>query len=406
MNRNSLLVLCVAIVLSGFFLPAVSATGPLWTYTASIKGELSGIVISGDGSTIVAGGDQLIALSRDGIKRWNGWSGTGLAISYDGNRVLSTRDQTFRMIDGTGAMVWDESLGVPVRDIDMTPDASVVLACGGSRVRLMEGSGTGIRYNSSIPVSHCRFLSGGNQIVFTSKNGVQTSNQTLLIEWGDENMTQDLVEVPAYGSVIVTVTNNRVRQYDEYGELAWEQKLPGGNALAFAVSRDGSTIVVGRDDRTLTVMDSKKGAVLWTKQDAGWVTSVAVSDDGNTIVAGTIDRVVTVYDHGGIKLGSFTAKEPIRARSVAVSGDGSLIAAVDASTVYGFSRDQFTRPATPEPTPMVVSDVTSRPPAPITTALLPPSPVPVTTATPKASLPPAVLLLAWIIALLFRGMDT
>jgi WD40 repeat protein len=405
MNCHSLMFFCGLIVLFGLLVPAVSATEPLWTSAASTNGELSGVVISADGSTIVAGGDQLIAFSRDGNKRWTGWSGSRLVISSDGNYLLTARDQTFRLFDGSGTMLWDESLGVPVNDIDMTPNASLILAGGGSRVKLMDRSGSGVRYNTSIYVSHLRLYSGGNRIVFTSKNGVQTSNLTLLTEWEDTNMTQDLVEVPADGSSFVTVTNNRVRLYDEYGEMAWEQKLPGGNALAFALSRDGSTIVIGRDDKTLTALDFK-GTVLWTKEGTGWITSVAVSDDGNTIVSGSIDRTITVYDREGTELGSFTAREPIMARSVAVSGDGTVIAAADASMVYGFSRDQFTRPATPAPSPMVVSERTTLPPTPAATTAAPQPPLPATTATPKAALPLPVTLLVPGILLFLRPRDS
>ena len=404
MNCHSLVTFCGLLFLLSLLVPAVSAIEPLWTHAASTSGELSGVVISADGSTIVAGGDQLVALSRDGNKRWTGWSGTRLVISRDGNYLLTTRDQTVRMIDGSGTMLWDESLGVPVSDIDMTPDASLVIAGGGSRVRVINGSGTGFRYNTTIYVSHLRLLSGGDEIVFTSKLGVQRSNLTLLMEWEDTNVTQDLVDVPADGSFFVTVTNNRVRKYTADGELKWDLRLPGGNALAFALSRDNSTIVVGRDDNTITALDSK-GTVLWSDQAGHWITSVSVSDDGNTIAAGSIDKTLLVYDRAGTKLGSFTAANPIRARSVAVSADGSFIAATDGSTVYGFSRDQFTRPATPAPSPMVVQDETTVPPSSAIATATPPPPAPSATATPKASLLLSVTLLAPGILFLLRPWD-
>ncbi|MDD1684456.1 MAG: PQQ-binding-like beta-propeller repeat protein [Methanoregula sp.] len=386
-------------------MPAVSAIEPLWTHDASTSGELSGVVISADGSTIVAGGDQLVSLSRDGKKRWTGWSGNRLVISSDGNYLLTTRDQTIRMIDSSGTMLWDESLGVPVSDIDMVPNASLVIAGGGSRVRVMEGSGAAIRYNHTIYISHLRLLSGGDQVVFTSKIGVQRSNLTLLMEWEDTNMTQDLVEVPADGSFFVTVTNNRVRKYTAEGDLKWDRKLPGGNALAFALSRDGSTIVVGRDDNTITALDSK-GNELFSDRAGHWITSVAVSDDGNTIACGSIDKTLLVYERDGTKLGSFAAANPIKARSVAVSADGSLIAATDGSTVYGFSRDQFTRLPAPAPSPMVVQDETTVPPPSATATAAPPPPAPSATATPKAALPLSVTLLAPGILLLLRPRDS
>jgi WD40 repeat protein len=398
MNCHGLLILCSLVFLACLLMPAAGATDPLWTERATTSGELSGVVISEDGSTIVAGGDQLIALSRNGKKLWTGWSGTRLAISRDGNYIVTARDQTVRLITGTGSMLWDESLEVPVTDISMTPDASLIAAGGGSRVRLINASGAGFRQNTTIQVGHLRLFPEGNKVVITTKKGVQTSNLTLMSEWADENMTQDLVEVAADGSSFVTVTNNRIRLYTWDGIMIWDRALPGRNALAFAYSRDGSTIVVGRDDNTLQVLD-RHGTLLWTARAGHWVTSVAVSDDGNTIAAGSMDKTLSVYDRAGTKLGSFTAREPIRARSVAVSGDGSVIAAVDASTVYGFSRSQFTAPVTttvPATTPRTA--VTT--PATVTTSPATPlSPITSPTTTPRAAVPVGIPLLVLVLFL-------
>jgi WD40 repeat protein len=396
MNSHSLVILCGLVILTGLLVPVAGALDPLWTQPATTSGELSGVVISADGSTIVAGGDQLIALSRDGRKLWTGWSGTYLAISRDGNYILTSRDQTVRMISGSGTMLWDMPLGVPVTDMAMTPGASLIAAGGGSQIRIISGSGTGLRQNISIPVNHIRLFPDGDRVVITTKNGIQTSNLTLYSEWADTNMTQDLVEVAADGSSFVSVTNNRIRLYTRDGSLQWERGLPGGNALAFAYSRDGSTIVVGRDDNTVQALD-RNGTLLWTDRASYWITSVAVSDDGNTIAAGSMDKTLSVYDRAGTKLGSFTAKNPIKARSVAMSGDGSVIAAVDASAVYGFSRSQFTGPLI---TAVPASRTTLTTPAPATTYPAPPSPAVATPATTMQAAVPPVLPLAGL-ALLF-----
>ena len=220
MNYHSIVILCGLVILTGLLIPVVCALDPLWTQPATTSGELSGVVISADGSTIVAGGDQLIALSRDGRKLWTGWSGTYLAISRDGNYILTSRDQTVRMISGSGTMLWDMPLGVPVTDMAMTPDASLIAAGGGSVVRIISGSGTGLRQNTSIPVNHLRLFPEGDRVVITTKNGIQTSNLTLYSEWTDTNMTQDFVEVAADGSSFVTVTNNRIRLYTRDGKPA------------------------------------------------------------------------------------------------------------------------------------------------------------------------------------------
>jgi WD40 repeat protein len=393
MNGHSIAMLCGIVILAGLLLPAAVAVEPLWTERPTTSGELSGVVISADGSTIVAGGDQLIALSGDGKRLWTGWSGSLLAISNDGKHILTSRDQTVRMISGTGTMIWDESLGTFVTDIALTPDASLIAAGGGSRVRIINASGAGFRQNSTIPVNHVRLFPEGNRVVITTKNGVQISNLTLFSEWSDTNMTQDLVEVDADGSSFVTVTNNRVRLYTVDGNLRWDRALSGGNALACAYSGDGSTIVVGRDDNTVTTLDSS-GTLLWTSRAAHWITSVAVSYDGNTIAAGSMDNTLSLFDRSGTKLGAFTAANPIMAHSVAVSSDGSVIAAVDESAVYGFSRSQFVQTVTTAVT-APVSTAPSMTPAPDTTnpATAPPPDSPPPT-TPQAALSPVIIIIA------------
>jgi len=401
MNGYHFMILCGVAIMAVLLVPIVSAVDPLWTEAGTSSGDLSCIVISGDGSTIVAGGDRLVALSRDGRKLWTGWSGTSLAISRDGNYLVTSRDQTLRLITGTGTMLWDVSLEVPVTEISMLPDASLIAAGGGSRIRIINASGAGFRQNASIPFNHFRFLPDGNRLVVTTKESIQTSNLTLLSEWADTNVTQDLVEVAGDGSSFVSVTNNRVRMYTRNGSLQWDRALPGGNALAFAYSGDGSTIIVGRDDNTIEVLDGN-GNRLWTGQASYWVTSVAVSDDGNTIAAGSMDKTLSVYDRAGTNLGSSTLKNPIKSHSVAVSSDGSVITAVDASAVYGFSRSQFTGQVTPAVTttapPLVVTaPVPAANPVPILSR-----PVPTPTTTPQAALNPAAPLAVLGLLLLFR----
>jgi WD40 repeat protein len=402
MNGHSHLILCGLVILTILLVPVASAIDPLWTHAAATSGELSCVVISEDGSTIVAGGDQLIALSRDGRKLWTGWSGSPLVISREGNYLLTSRDQNVRLFSGSGTLLWEMSLGDYVSELTMTTDGSLLAAGGGNRVRLISASGAAFRQNTSIPVNHIRFLPEGDRVVITTKNGIQASNLTLFSEWTDTNMTQNLIEVAADGSSFVTVTNNRIRLYTRDGNLQWNRALPGGNALAFAYSRDGSTIVVGRDDNTVSVLD-RDGTLIWTARAAHWITSVAVSDDGNTIAAGSMDKTLSVYDRGGTKLGSFTAKNPIKTRSVAVSGDGSVIALVDVSAVYGFSRSQFTQPVTAAvtttaiPSPVITPFPSATAPSASSSPTIPPA------TTIPAAIPLSIPLAGLLILLIIRS---
>src|SRR5208337_827581 len=88
----------------------------------------------------------------------------------------------------------------------------------------------------------------------------------------------------------------------------------------------------------------RSGNLLFTEKAGVWVTSVGVSDDGSIIAAGSIDNQVRIFSRQGTLLGTYKTQSAIKSRSVAVSGNGSLVVAVDLSDVYGFSPSGFTVP--------------------------------------------------------------
>jgi WD40 repeat protein len=393
--------------------PATCAVTPLWLEAGSRSGELSGVVISADGSTIITGGDQLISLIPDGRKRWSVWSGTCLAVSSDGDYILASKGQVVRLISSAGTVIWEKSMDITVTDLSMAPDASVIAATGGGKVRIMDFKGEDIASNATMSINHLKVMPAGDRILITTKNNVQLSDLTLIAEWSDTSSTQDLIAVATDGSSFVTATYNGVRMYNGSGSLIWDKKFSGGNARALAYSRDGSTIVIGLDDNTLRVLNHN-GMQLFTANATNWITSVAVSDDGNTIAAGSLDKKLYVYNHAGTQLGTFTARSPIRFNSVAVTRDGSLIIVVDDSAVYGLLRSSFILQETTEDTITVPSPETTRE---VTTTSLPvtksgkvtpripslPTPYPTAGETPKAALSPAVPLMALGLLFLCRA---
>jgi WD40 repeat protein len=405
MKYTSLAVLLGVILLLSLVAPATSAVTPLWREPATVGGELSGVIISADGSTIIAGGDQLISLTPEGRKRWTGLSGTCLDISNDGDYILASQGQNVRLISATGTVLWDQSMGISITDLSLAPDASTIVATGGGKVMTITFSGEGIASNASMSVNHLKIMPPGDRVLITTSKNVQLSNFSLLSEWSDANSTQNLIAVAIDGSSFLTASGNRVRKYTGKGNLIWDKKVPGGNAEALAASRDGSMIVIGMDDSSLHVLNSQ-GLLLWNAYATNWITSVAVSDNGDTIAAGSLDKKLYVFDHDGTKLGNFTTTSAIKFNSVAVTGDGSLIVVVDESAVYGLSRESFTRQViasettevTPTPLPVQTARTTR-----ITTRQ---TPYPTTAETPEASLPPAVPLVAMGLLFLCRFRKT
>ncbi len=201
--------------------------------------------------------------------------------------------------------MWDRSFTDSVTDISITPDGLIVAAGSGTVVKSWYNSGAGLGSNTTSRIKHLKMSSDGTHLV--------------------------------------TASGNWLWFHHSSGTRIWEKHIQGGSILSLAFSRDGSTIVAGQDDNTITVLDSNS-TLLWTAQAGNWVTSVGVSDNGSVIVAGSMDKNLYVFDRKGTPLGTFQAAGVFKSNSVGISGDGSRIVAVDGASVYGFSGSQFSRP--------------------------------------------------------------
>jgi WD40 repeat protein len=330
----------------------VQAVEPLWIVNTAPGLELKSVAISADGSMIVAGGDQLIGISPDGKKLWSGWDGEMVEINRDGKYIITSFGSTVRLFDSNGASLWDQSFPESVTDISITPDGLIIAAGSGTVVRSWYNSGAGLGLNTTNRIKHLTISPAKDQIVVTTGNALRSFNLSYVPFWTDDEERPDLVEMSADGTHLVTASGNWIWFHHSSGTRIWEKHIQGGSILSLAFSRDGSTIVAGQDDNTITVLDSD-GNVLWTAQAGFWVTNVVVSDNGSLIVAGSMDKNLYVFDRKGTLLGTFQATGVFKSRSVGISGDGSRIVAVDGANVYGFSGSQFSRPTltgTSEPT--------------------------------------------------------
>lgn len=412
MRFCSILVLSV-ILLSGLVALPVMAVQPSWTVAASPGIELTSVVISADGSTVVAGGDQLMALSADGKKLWSGWSGTALEISADGNYILTSQGQNIRLFDRQGFDLWSQPLGSTIRSISMSPDGLMIGAGGGRTIESWYNSGSGMGLNTTDTVKSIRVSPTRDQVIVTTGDAVRAFNQSLVPRWYDDGISPSAIGISSDGTRIVVQNGNHLRMYHGGGKLLWDRQIPGGNILPLVYSRDGSTIAVGRDDNTVVALD-RDGNELWTAKMSFFAGGLGISDTGSVTAVGTLDNNLYFYDRNGTQLGTFTTKGPIRAGCVAVSGDGSLIAATDGSKVYGFSR--ILSPS-PTPAPVMNPDLTmgnlktpAVPPEPVNASFtsqpglpgqsMPPS------MTPAAGIPPGLCLIALVVVVLLSWKKT
>ena len=375
MRTRACLCILGIVILACMTIPSAHAVEALWIVNAPPGLDLTGVAISADGSTIVAGGDQLIAVSRDGEKLWSGWSGELLEMSRDGRYIVTSLGSSVRLFDSQGAKLWDYSIGESVTDISITPNGLIIAAGGRSVVKSWYNSGAGLGSNTTNTVKHLIVSPAKDQIVVTTERVLRSFNLSYVPFWDDEEVSSDLIEISADGTLIVTASGNRIWLYHGSGTRIWDRHVQGGNILSLAYARDGSTIVTGQDDNTITVLD-RDGNVLWTAKAGFWVVSVAVSDNGAVIAAGSMDKNLYIFDREGTLLGTFQATGMIKSRSVGVSGDGSRIVVVDGTNLYGFSGDQFSRP-----TLSVTSEVTGNQSAVTMTKTLSPVTSPTVVAT-------------------------
>lgn len=346
-------VLAAGILLLVFLLvPAGSAADPSWTVAASPGDELSAVVISDDGSTIVAAGDQLVALSFAGGKLWSGWSGATLDISSDGQYIVTSQGTTVRLFNRQGVLLWDHALKSTVTSVSISPDAAIVAAGGGGVVQSWYNSGSGLGDNTTGAVQVLRISPVKDQILVGTADALESYNLSYVPNWDDDSVSPAILAVSGDGTGIVVPNGNHVLMFHGSGTRLWDRSFAGGNIISLAYSKDGSTIVAGRDDATVLVIDSN-GDLLWKENVGIWVTSVAVSDNGSVIATGSIDRQVHVFDRKGRLLVNGTTENAIKSRSVAVSGDGSLVVVADSGMVYGFATTPYIAPATASTTGVV-----------------------------------------------------
>lgn len=103
--------------------------------------------------------------------------------------------------------------------------------------------------------------------------------------------------------------------FDDAGEIAWQQPLPGGSQghNALDVTPDGAWIAVGTagtEEGGWIALYDRNGTLVWShhshdRRDPAQydhnqtgVITVAISDDGSRIAAGYGDSIIRVFERG------------------------------------------------------------------------------------------------------------
>jgi hypothetical protein len=384
---NSIKMVSIFCLISVFFiLPTAQAAEPVWIYSSQ-GSEIKGVSVSDDGSVFAAGACNIVLLSRTGELLGREPYGEQVVLTTDGSSLLSSYLSTIYLFRRNASAslspfnkTWEISMINRVQSIDISDDGkNVVVSVRGKGTYIYSSSGklTGgdDQFNAVVRVS-----AKGEQVVGVSQDGLclystpSKRGKCALAENVTVISQPDAMEITANGDRLVFNDDQRIISVSTRNQvLEWTGRATG-DITALAMTPTGTRILVGTDRGTVDLLD-KNGNLLWSyavspanSPSGAGVTGAALSSDGNRAVAGTYEGRIIALGADGTELWSNQTKDHIR--HVAMSGDGSLVIATGANTVYAFSSSGQFPPIVQSPqmtTPSVQQNTTSAEPA--TTAM-------------------------------------
>jgi hypothetical protein len=398
------------LVIAGFLLiisligsVTAAGLGHTWIDYQAGDNSFSGVMFSNDGSTVYAGGNQILVRSWNGDKRWGGLSGTVATMSKNGNRVISAIDNSIRVIDNNGQDIWTRNEGAPFRAVAISSDGSLIIgADNNGYIHSYTTNGERWGRNKTDLVKTIAISPSKSLVVVTSEAGLKFFSPAMDQIWVDNKSgsLDSFIAFSADSSTVITSGDIRVSSYTNSGELNWMKDVTQNAIIDMACSDDCTSIVLGSQDGNVWNLN-KQGQTRWTYPAGSWINGVGVSRDGSVIAAGALDGTLYILDKDGNLLTKTKTDTLIQQRSVAVSGDGKRIVVADLGALYGF--DLFGEPEVTFKetiTPTSLSPTASSTPVPVKTTLPKTVPstivttLPETTSTPKSALTPFLTIIA------------
>lgn len=403
--RINLVIAALLLMISLIGIVSATSLAHTWKESPAFDGSFSGLMISADGSMVFAGGSQLLVRSWDGDIHWGGRSGTLATMNAEGSRVISAIDSSVRVFNKNGTEEWTRILGSsPLRAVAISRDGSLVIGANDlGYIQAWDTNGIRGGLNETDLVKKIAISPSQSLVVATTEAGLKFFSPDIEQIWADERegTLDEFIAFSADSRTVITAGDKRVWSHTSTGELNWMKEVTQRAITHMACSKDCTTIVLGRKDGDVLVLD-EKGQERWKYPADSWINGVGVSSDGSIIAAGALDGTLYILDRNGNLLATTKTDTLIQQGSVALSGDGKRIIVADERTLYGF--DILGGPevtSTRTPTPEVPSTCPTCPtpvPAQTTLPTTVSSPVgttlPVTTGTPESSLDPFLVLIA------------
>ncbi len=327
---------------------AVCATGTVagtslgtdWTERPPTDSPFSGVQISTDGSTVFAGGNQMLVRNWIGDSHFGGRAGSVASMSPDGNYVVVALGADVNLLNNKGEPLWTRTMPSTVRAVAVSRDGTMIVSTddnGNYNSWAKNGDFYGRATDDrakKIAISRT-----GNLIVVTTEGGLRYYDGAMNLKWADNKSgsLDTYIAITADGSTVITAGGTRISSHTATGELNWMKDVTKEAIIDMACSEDGAAIVVGSQDNVVTAVD-QYGKSHWTYNTGGqWPNAVGVSRDASVIAAGSNDGIVYVLDHGGSLLTKRSMGAIIQPRSLAVSRDGTRIVVADQYHLNGLA---------------------------------------------------------------------
>jgi WD40 repeat protein len=404
--KNHIFLATVALILIGIIGSASAASiGTDWKERVPGDNSLfSNVLMSSDGTTVFAGGNQIFLQNWDGEQHWGGHPGFIATMSADGNYVVYGQGNSLGVLYKNGIENWTRNMDGEVRAVAVSRDGTYVISTDSKgNINTWTINGELYARNTTDRVKQIAISPTDTLVVATTETGLKFFTPALSPVWSDtKNGSIDTDILFSYdGSTIITAGGKRVSSHTNTGKLNWMIDVTGNAITGIACSYDGSVIVIGCQDGSVQTMD-RYGNIHWSYQAGPWTNAVGMSRDANVIVAAGIDRNLYVLDHAGRLLTKKQMDTIIHPRTIAVSADGSRIAVADEYALYGLTLSKepdVIDLVTVIPTSARYTDTpTSIPTSDTTVIVTQITSVPVTTipAPTKSPLNPSVTMIATI----------